>query len=146
MRYIQSFSTSGTEREAIESLELGKPYVAYIENGQYIDWNTLSPTPPEPVYSAMPLTFEIISGGTIVWKHTGLSTTKRTIQYSKNGGNWTNIIPTSAGTELNVASGDIVRFRGDNAEYADHKQLEGEYDNNFSDTTCKFEIKGNIMS
>lgn len=47
-RFIQSFSTSGTEHEAIDAELLGKPYVAYIEDGRYIDWNTLWPTPPVP--------------------------------------------------------------------------------------------------
>jgi len=40
MRYIQSFSTSGAVQEAIENQELGRPYVAYVQDGQYIDWNT----------------------------------------------------------------------------------------------------------
>ena len=46
-RFIQSFSTSGTEQTAIENKELGKPYVAYIEDGQYIDWNTKEPLPTD---------------------------------------------------------------------------------------------------
>ena len=40
MRYIQSFSTSGAVQEAIENQELGRPYVAYVQDGQYIDWDT----------------------------------------------------------------------------------------------------------
>lgn len=48
MRYIQSFSTSGTEQEAITQGLLGKPYVALILNENRIDWDSLSPTPPEP--------------------------------------------------------------------------------------------------
>ena len=48
MRYIQSFSTSGTEQTALDERALGKPYVCFIEDGRYIDWNGLSPTPPAP--------------------------------------------------------------------------------------------------
>lgn len=138
MRYIQSFSTSGTEQEAIDNNLLGKPYVAYIEDGKYIDWNTLSPTPPvppEPVYSAMPLTFEIISGGTIGWKTNNESLSK-TIQYSKNEGEWFNITSTTGGTTISVITGDIIKFRGNN----------NSYDGNSFSGTSVVKVYGNIMS
>ena len=39
-RFIQSFPNSGIEQAAIDNKELGIPYVAYIEDGNYIDWYT----------------------------------------------------------------------------------------------------------
>lgn len=147
-RFIQSFSTSGTEHEAIDAELLGKPYVAYIEDGRYIDWNTLWPTPPvppEPVYSAMPLTFEILTGGTIVWKSTvtGLA---RTIEYSLNGGEWTTMVGDTAGTTVNVAAGDIVSFKGTNEGYSQVETFGTLRRVRFYGSTCTFKLYGNILS
>lgn len=79
---------------------------------------------PNP--ALMPLTFEITSPGVIRWGlvntdgNTPLPATMAlTIQYSKNGGAWANLT-SSAGNSaptINVVSGDIVQFRGDNATY-----------------------------
>lgn len=143
-RFVQSFSTSGTEHEAIYAERLGKPYVAFIYDGQYIDWNTLSPTPPvppEPVYSAMPLTFEILSSGTITYTHNMVGTT--TIYYRQNGGSWTTINNERTGTTtINVVEGDIVEFIGNNGFYASSHNT---YDT-FSGSTAVFNAYGNLMS
>ena len=87
-----------------------------------------------------PLTFNILSGGTIVWK-TSNSAYTRTIEYSKNNGNWTSITSSTDGASIRVDTGDIVRFRGNNAAYA----LAGK-SCSFSGSTAKFDVQGNIMS
>ena len=145
-RFIQSFSTSGTEHEAIDNELLGRPYVAYIRDGQYIDWDTLSPTPPvppEPDYSQIPLTFEIISGGTIAWeRYGGASTDSKTIQYKKNDGEWTSITSNTGNTKpyVNVVPGDIVVFKGNNNSYCYSPAY-----NKFSGSAT-FKAYGNILS
>lgn len=65
------------------------------------------PEPPEPSYSAMPLTFEIISGGTIGWDN---SQNHVEIEYSTDSGQTWNTFAT-----LNVNAGDHVMFRGSGA-------------------------------
>ena len=90
-----------------------------------------------------PLTFNIISSGTIYWK---AYSTKYTIsvQYKKNDGGWTSIASntgTSAPT-ISVNAGDVVQFRGDNATYATGTSMY----NTFSGTTARFEVEGNTMS
>lgn len=93
-----------------------------------------------PVYSDMPLTFRIISGGTISWTTEDNSLAK-TIQYSLNDGEWTNITSTTgSGTEITVDTGDIVQFVGDNASYGTSTVRNG-----FSSTAI-FKVEGNIMS
>ena len=89
------------------------------------------------------LTFEILSGGTIYWKerHTSGTGETKTIEYSKNGGNWNTITSTTGGTPINVNSGDIVEWRGDNASYCSFFSK-----NSFSGSTAQFEVYGNIMS
>lgn len=119
MRYMQSFPTSGAEQEAISQNLLGRPYVAVILDENRIDWG--APTPPEPVYSAMPLTMEVLGDGDLLWqvtKNDG-SFQPRVIEYSKNGGEWTSITAgTSTSVSIPVLTGDIIQFRGNNTTYA----------------------------
>lgn len=137
-RFIQSFNTSGDVQTAVDNKELGKPYVAYVEDGQYIDWNSKGID-----YAGMPLTFEIISGGKIIWKAV-YTDYGNTIEYSTNNGEtWTSITSKkgAAAPSIPVSAGDTVQFRGDNATYSLNN-----YYNTFSGSTAKFEVKGNIMS
>ena len=103
----------------------------------------------------VPLTFKVTSPGQICWTNhswdfyaTTFEIDVLTIQYSKNGGEWTNITSASgdAAPRFSVVTGDVVRFRGDNATYGmgyTHNTWES---NIFSGTTCQFELIGNIMS
>ena len=87
-----------------------------------------------------PLTFNILSGGTIMWK-TSNSAFTRSIEYRKNNGTWTSIASSTDGAYIPVDTGDIVQFRGDNAAYT----LAGK-SCSFSGSTAKFDVQGNIMS
>lgn len=133
-RFIQSFPTSGVEQTAIENKELGKPYVAYIEDGNYIDWNTKGID-----YASMPLTFDIISGGTILW--TSNQGQARTIEYSKDAGStWEQITSTHEGAVINVAPGEKLIFKGNNPIATDvynHMSFKG---------TAIYNVYGNINS
>lgn len=96
-------------------------------------------------YDIKPLTFKIISGGTINWYHRRTlidDVGDKTIEYRINDGNWTSITSSSAGSSFNVSTGDIVEFRGDNTQYG---SLPLSY-NTFSGTTATFEVYGNTMS
>ena len=97
------------------------------------------PTPPSPLEE--PVTLTITAAGNIKWYAQNNSYTK-TIQYSKNGGEWTNITSSQAGTMIPVVAGDVVRLRGDNAQYA---PVDGRC-SCFSGTTAGFTLSGNIMS
>ena len=106
-----------------------------------IDWNvSLSGDTPTPLEK--PLTFNITSGGTIVWGASDASITK-TIEYKLNDAEWVSITSTTAGVAINVVAGDKIQFRGNNATYG------GNYSESysaFSNSTAKFEVEGNIMS
>lgn len=95
-------------------------------------------------YTSQYLTFEILSAGTISWKAGSNSATKRTIEYSLNGGSWVSITSSTAGTTFNVAVGDKVRFKGTNTTYS--TQSAGTYANSFSGSTAVFNAYGNVMS
>lgn len=109
------------------------------KDGIPTDWVIM---PPVPVYSAMPLTFEIISGGTIIWKALSTAYTP-TIEYSKNGGNWTSITSSTGDTapSIEVVEGDILEFRGNNPTYRSGNTV-----NFFYGSTAEFIAYGNIMS
>ena len=93
-------------------------------------------------YSTMPLTFDILSAGTICWKSFG-SGAERTIYYSKDDGEtWSSITSTSAGVTIDVNVGDRVLFRANNAKYASSKSNYSGFDGG----TAKYNVEGNIMS
>lgn len=96
-------------------------------------------------YLLQPLTFKIVSGGTIVWKvYVNYGGQTRGIEYKKNDGDWTGITSSTAGTSFSVATGDIVQFRGSNTSYADFSSYE--FYTTFKDSTAQFNAEGNIMS
>ena len=98
------------------------------------------PKASQSPYASEYLTFEIVEGGTIGWKVTS-NDFARTIEYSVNNRNWTKLTSTTNGATFNVSKGDVVRFRGNNARYAT-----GSFTYNRFTSTCKFNVKGNIMS
>ena len=96
---------------------------------------------PEHDYSRDYLTFKVTSGGTIDWTSFGSIASKQ-IQYSINGGAWTTINSTTAGTSINVETGDVVRFKGTNNSYATSNiDYAG-----FGGGTAVCNVEGNIMS
>ena len=86
-----------------------------------------------------PLTFNITSGGTIVWEASDASIIK-TIEYKLNDAEWVSITSTRLGVAINVVEGDKIQFRGNNTQYANSS-----YYNSFSGS-ASFEVEGNIMS
>ena len=92
-------------------------------------------------YNQQYLTFEILTGGTILWKAATTSVT-RTISYSVNNGEWTEITSTTNGVEINVSAGDKVRFKGTNQAYGTAKDTVS----TFSGSTAVFDAYGNAMS
>ena len=94
-------------------------------------------------FSKEPLTFNILSAGTIRWTAYNSSVTK-TIEYKLNNGSWVSITSntSSSAPKINVVEGDKIQFRGNNAQYANSSS---KY-NSFSGSTASFEVEGNIMS
>lgn len=91
-------------------------------------------------YSLDYLTFRIISGGTIGWKH--YKTAVKTIEYSINDGPWVSVTSTTGGTSIQVSQDDVVRFRGTNATYAIDKNTYA----GFEGGTALYDVEGNIHS
>ena len=103
----------------------------------------IPPSPPSK-YS-IPLTFDILSDGDVVWSASD-SNIKRTIEYSLNGGEWTEITSDvgNSAPRIAVVTGDEIQFRGDNDSYGD--ATNGLKYSGFKNTTAQFTVHSNIMS
>ena len=97
-------------------------------------------------FSKEPLTFNILSVGTINWTVSKKDGAK-TIEYKLNSGEWISITSNtgSSAPRINVIKGDKIQFRGNNAQYATKTFFASSY-NSFNGSTASFEVEGNIMS
>lgn len=93
-------------------------------------------------YSKEYLTYEILSGGTLVFEGVGnYSATTKVISYSKDGGEtWTSVDAVDA-TEISVSAGDKVMFKGTNGSYATNAAAYAHITG-----TSEYNVYGNIMS
>lgn len=163
MRNIKKFANRAAYTAFRNSNEYVEPHLSIIEGepkvvlNDYVYGNT-----PEP------LTFNIKSGGVIKWLRGSYDTQSAfrvTLEYSKNGGTWTQItaqdvdrglmtyydeyggdgiIPSGG---ISVNSGDVVQFRAvSNPEYQTISDNEYGIYHSFFGTTCEFDVSGNIMS
>ena len=88
------------------------------------------------------LTFEIISGGTIIWKKNNTNAADKTIEYKINNGEWISITASSTtGSSLTVSGGDFVEFRGNNNGYGTSDVNACKFDG-----TAIFNVYGNLDS
>ena len=106
----------------------------YGDDGIPINWTVQEVT---PVFSAVPLTFEILSAGTITRSR---YYTETSIDYNLNGAGWTDM--NDAGNSISVNAGDNVKFRGNNYTVGNSSVL----GYGLFGGTAKFNAYGNIMS
>ena len=142
--YIHRFNTQQERDNYLSSNDYKIPFVSTYgnESKPKVTYQKEAQNVIKEYYTQQPLTFEIISGGTINWLTPDASFTK-TISYSKdNGTTWTDIVSSTEGTSINVNAGDNVMFKGDNAAYGN----DGGTGSYFGGTTAMFEVEGNIMS
>ena len=133
--YVNVPQTGHTDEELEEAYKSG-----YTEGWK----DGYSSVVPDAVdYTKLPLTFNIVSAGTINWTASNSSVT-RTIEYKVNGGKWKSITSNTGETTptFNVVEGDIIQFRGNNSQYSSGNS---NY-NSFSGSTALFKVEGNIMS
>ena len=73
----------------------------------------------------------------------------KTIEYSKNGGTWTSITSSVRSTYINVSTGDIIQFRGNNDTYYGLRFVGAEKITSSmvpANGKIRFKVYGNIMS
>ena len=102
--------------------------------------------PPKHDYASDYLTFDIISGGTVVFslQRNNTANTKTISASTDNGQTWTEMQSGygSSASTINVSAGDRVIFKGMNGRYG----VSNNYCSTFSGSTAYFNVEGNIMS
>ena len=117
-----------------------EPWVSFNSERQEVNYNR---TEWEKKTRTL-CTFEVKGDGAFRWV-SEIAASSLTISYRKNGGEWTSITSSTGNSapSIPVVSGDVVEFRGDNAQYTNSNS---DYLGTFSGSTCIFDAKGNIMS
>ena len=129
-------STSG-QRHEVGQLALTASYSGLTATGSVAAYQAAVD------FSTEPLTFNILSAGTINWTASNTSIAK-TIDYKLNNGDWI-LITSNTGSSvptITVNPGDKIQFRGNNTQYGNSSS---NY-NSFRGSTASFEAEGNIMS
>ena len=130
-------SSTEAQRQEVGQLTLTASYGGFSATGNVTAYQAAFDPSKEP------LTFNILSAGTINWTTSKIAG-KKTIEYKLNSNKWTSIISNtgSSAPSITVNSGDKLQFRGNNTQYAtSHSNY-----NSFSGSTALFEVEGNIMS
>ena len=137
--YIHLYKTNSEFTAAYNGPDYKEPWLSLTEEGMTIGYNK----PKLIDFSTEPLTFNIVSAGTINWTASNTAITK-TIDYKLNDGEWASVTSNtgSSAPTINVVEGDKIQFRGNNAPYSTNYS---NY-NSFSGSTALFEAEGNIMS
>ena len=138
-KYLHYFETVNEFNSAYTGEAYKEPWASYTEENDKVNYNKSE----EEKLKGTPLTFVIQSDGDITWKKYQSAMTNKTIEYSKNGGEWISITSNtgSSAPTISVVSGDTLQFRGNNTTYGEGGTL-----NTSFYTTCQFKVKGNIMS
>jgi hypothetical protein len=94
---------------------------------------------PEDEY----FTVEVETPGILRYNTDSWITSAATLQYSKNGGTWTTIVPNTGDTgAISVVAGDKIAWKGINSAICTSIS----YRCSFCASTCTYKISGNIMS
>ena len=115
-----------------------EPWVSktILTNSSRIDYNK---TEEEKLLDT-PLTFEILGSGKVFF-NSSASNYNKTIEYKKNDGEWTSTISSHNNISfLDVITGDLVQFRGNNDAYSNGMSY------TYFNVNCEFNVSGNIMS
>ena len=136
--YIHLYEKNSEFTAAYNGPDYKEPWLSLTEENMEVNYNK----PKLIDFSTEPLTFNILSAGTISWVASNTASTK-TIDYNLNDGDWTSITSNTEGIKITVNPGDKIQFRGDNTAYCgDNPDLRS----TFGGSTAEFEVEGNIMS
>ena len=124
--------------------------------GQYYAPRITCSGSPEPVYSAMPMTFRVISGGTLSWyngqESFGNDYSYCELKYRVNGGEWGTIAnnnssdPEHIASSITLSSGDYVEFATDRINYSLVNSTSGIHFKFKASSALRYNVEGNIMS
>ena len=137
--YIHLYKTNSDFTASYNGPDYKEPWLSLTEENMEVNYNK----PKLIDFSKEPLTFNILSAGTINWTASDTSVT-RTIDYKLNDNEWASITSNtgSSAPTITVNPGDKLQFRGNNTQYYDSSS---DGYNSFGGSAL-FELEGNIMS
>jgi len=119
-------------------------YNQYITDSEIIDiCETIDPDYMEHLKLKSPLTFNFLTEGTFTIVGDSYYI-RKTIEYSKDGGNWVSVTTGATPITINVVPGTKVQLRGNNSSYCTYNS--GNYYHMSFGGTATFNLFGNIMS
>ena len=132
------------------TLPIGQDYTFYtLKLYAYSGGQVLATAHAERLvdFENMYLTFDIMSGGTILWKASDSAVSGKTIEYNINSEGW-HSLTSGMNAFFDVSPGDVVSFRGTDAPYGrfTNTGIAEFYSNKFNSSNVVMNIKGNIMS
>lgn len=127
MRYIKSYSNTTDLRTDLAAGELGRPYVAKIN--ETIDFNSITTNWENEYFTIIALT-----DGTISYSHKEGS---NPMFYSINEGEW---IETTVSVDIPVSKNNMIRFKSNRGNQAYNQETFT------SGGTAQFAVAGNLMS
>ena len=131
-------SSTATTRHEAGQLTLTASYSGFTATGNVTAYQEAA----APDFSTEPLTFNILSAGTINWvaSHSDIA---KAIKYKLNDNEWTPITSSTEGVKIEVDADDKIQFIGNNAAYCGGNP---ELYSTLGSSTAGFEVEGNIMS
>lgn len=147
MRNLKRFNTN-VDFEATYKIGAGyeEPWTSFVDENSGVTFNKTEEEKKAEMKN-MPVTFEVLSGGMIVWMYDYYGQEK-TIYYSKNGEEWSGITSKNdyyTAPRINVSAGDTIRFKGNNDQYG-YKSTTGREGASFFSGSAIVNVCGNIMS
>lgn len=137
----------------IQSAYLGLDQVDRVYLGTDVVWlGGTPPTPPEPAYSAMPLTFQMYEDGGVFFNpgsNIDYGSCFQNFKYRVNGGTWESVItaPTISDCKfIPLSSGDTCEIIGDHATGHSGDTIGGFNSFNSLGTSGASRVYGNINS
>ena len=139
--YIHLYETNSEFTEAYNSPNYKEPWLSLTEENMEVNYNK----PKLIDFSTEPLTFNILSAGTINWE-ADVSSIAKTIEYKLNSNEWTSITSNtgSSAPTITVNPGDKLQLRGNNAQYGAYSKFG--LSCSYFGGSALFEAEGNIMS
>lgn len=126
---------------------VGTDPVEKLYLGSELVWSASQPEPTPP-YEEQYFTVEAVSAGTVNFVKETDAVHDVVLDYSVDDGvSWTTFTSTTAGTQIQVAAGDKVLFKGINSGTGVYASPTiGTKGNTFSGTTATIKAYGNVMS
>ena len=133
-KYVHKFNTVSEKELAYHGPDYLEPWLSYTVENDAMGYNKTE----DDLLIEKPLTFEVLSDGNIEFASKSYSSVTWSLSYKKNNENWSEQLNTFT---ISVIKGDVVQFKGINAQLNDGTNKAKGFK-----ATASFNVYGNSMS